>query len=78
MFLDRMVGIMKAGNVWEWTQSPDLPYPYTFKHEAENPLRDRVLRGGSWNSGAGLARAAYRFHNGASEFNVDIGFRIGY
>jgi formylglycine-generating enzyme required for sulfatase activity len=51
-----------AGNVWEWTGSLKLPYPYTLSGEREDPnsTGKRVLRGGSWLTSVGGVRAAYR------------------
>ena len=51
-----------AGNVWEWTGSVYKSYPYTISdgREQVRSLRDRVLRGGSWDLSARNARAACR------------------
>jgi formylglycine-generating enzyme required for sulfatase activity len=53
-----------AGNVWEWVQDW-YGSGYYGQSVAENPMGPenggtRVLRGGSWVSGAPVVRAAYR------------------
>jgi formylglycine-generating enzyme required for sulfatase activity len=70
-----------AGNVWEWTSSLKMPYPYNESDGRENPTApgDRVLRGGSWYSPLSFVRAAYRF--GSSRTDVErsgagFGFRL--
>ena len=67
-----------AGNVWEWTSSLYIPYPYDPDDgrgdlEAEGK---RVVRGGSSDEGRLMARCAWR--NGIQpELNLaNVGFRI--
>jgi formylglycine-generating enzyme required for sulfatase activity len=54
-----------AGNVWEWTES-----------RYDNSTENRVLRGGSWNDDAGVARAAYRDVNLPVVVDDLVGFRL--
>lgn len=67
----------QAGNVWNWTSSLYLPYPYdpaqSEKMEAEG---ERVVRGGSWYDNRYYLRCAYRSWVVPDNFNYDIGFRL--
>jgi formylglycine-generating enzyme required for sulfatase activity len=67
-----------AGNVWEWTSSRPLPYPYTTPTEGEDghERNNRVWRGGAWNHDAGVARSAYRLGLQPGVFGVSSGFRL--
>jgi formylglycine-generating enzyme required for sulfatase activity len=51
-----------AGNVWEWCQSLNRPYPYSMDDGRETLEAEdhRVLRGGSFYDPQGLVRCAYR------------------
>ena len=52
-----------TGNVWDWTSSAYLGYPYEVIPEREDPrveAKYRVVRGGSWDFNRADARAAYR------------------
>jgi formylglycine-generating enzyme required for sulfatase activity len=69
-----------AGNVWEWTSSLERDYPY----EADDGREDmssadaRVLRGGSWYSGASCATCACRNDYHPSLRDDYYGFRCGW
>ena len=67
-----------AGNVWEWTSSLDMVYPYQADdgREDETATARRVVRGGSWSDFPSYVRAAYRFR-GTPVFRDDnLGFRV--
>jgi formylglycine-generating enzyme required for sulfatase activity len=66
-----------SGNVWEWTTSLSLPYPYDPTDGRENPLRDgaRAIRGGSWFDEVSGAHTSGRNQFGAKLANVNLGFR---
>jgi formylglycine-generating enzyme required for sulfatase activity len=70
-----------VGNVWEWTRSIELPYPY----DATDPKREdlkagddvwRVVRGGSWYYHRAYARCAARFGLHPGLRDGDGGFRV--
>lgn len=67
-----------SGNVYEWTSSRYMDYPYEAGGDREDVNSTgvlRTLRGGSWNDNVNNARAAIRDGNfGTAEFS-DIGFR---
>ena len=63
-----------AGNVYEWTCSPFVPYGQIANGDKANDVR-RVVRGGSWHSDASELRCSFR--KGLfveSEFST-VGFR---
>ena len=67
-----------AGNVWEWTHTLFMKYPYEVNdgREAEDIRERRVLRGGSFLNDRRLARCAYRYYDYPSSRNLYLGFRV--
>ncbi len=67
-----------SGNVWEWTSSRFMPYPYSSIDGRETPAftGNWVRRGGSWTSSARSARAAYRYFSGPDDVSTAFGFRL--
>lgn len=69
-----------CGNVWEWTSSAYLAYPYQANLEREDPsienIKKRVVRGGSWNNNGSNARAAFRNNDRVDNRYVNFGFRL--
>lgn len=67
-----------AGNVWEWVQD-EYVNSYTGAPADGSAREDtgstRVKRGGSWNDGAELARAAPRFFGHPGLGDANLGFR---
>ena len=66
------------GNVWEWCQSLDQPYPYRADDGREGLGADgeRVLRGGSWYEYAGYCRSADRDSGTPDYRGYYVGFRV--
>jgi hypothetical protein len=63
-----------AGNVWEWTSSIYLPYPFDPNKQGASRAGDQiVIRGGSWNSAELSLRAAFR--QWLVGFRSNTGFR---
>ncbi len=76
-----------SGNVWEWTRSRYLKYPYPSDEQSrderetiqvEGVKRDDrfVQRGGAYYSGKQKMRAPLRDYNRADHINYDGGFRV--
>lgn len=68
-----------AGNVWEWTNSLYLPYPYKRDRRENMDISGyRVMRGGSWLSSQKSVRCTYRKKVEPTVKRKDIGFRVVY
>lgn len=66
------------GNVWEWTQDWYGGYPRTAVTDPTGPATgsSRVVRGGSWGSGAGSWRSANRGRADPGVRRPSLGFRL--
>ncbi|MBD3268376.1 SUMF1/EgtB/PvdO family nonheme iron enzyme, partial [bacterium] len=70
------------GNVWEWCQDAwdEKYYKQSPKKDPINQSKEygasRVIRGGSWNDGAGFCRSACRFGYRVDSRYYFIGCRI--
>jgi formylglycine-generating enzyme required for sulfatase activity len=66
------------GNVWEWTRSKYLPYPYQANDGRNNvkDIADRVVRGGSWYDRPKRCRSGFRLSYPAWRKVYNVGFRI--
>ena len=70
-----------VGNVWEWTRSIYLPYPYDPTDPKREDLKagegvSRVVRGGSWGYRRGFARCAFRHWYPPGSRLDYLGFRV--
>lgn len=67
-----------VGNVWEWTHSLFVEYPYDTKdgREDEKSRNPRVLRGGSFVDSHRGARCAYRYGLEPNRSFNRTGFRV--
>ncbi|WP_306607804.1 formylglycine-generating enzyme family protein [Azonexus sp.] len=69
-----------SGNVWEWTADCMVAdyrgAPTDGSPRVTGDCRSRVLRGGSWRSGAQYARAVIRFGFSPAYRGADFGFRV--
>lgn len=67
-----------SGNVWEWTSSLYLPYPYRADDGREDPtdtVTPRVFRGGWQTYQDRGASAVWRFRMPPSQRDWRVGFR---
>jgi formylglycine-generating enzyme required for sulfatase activity len=66
------------GNVWEWTRSDYLPYPYN-ENDGRNECKAhgrKVVRGGSWYARPHMATSSYRLSYRNYQRIFDVGFRV--
>ncbi|PKO00745.1 MAG: formylglycine-generating enzyme family protein [Chloroflexi bacterium HGW-Chloroflexi-4] len=74
---DSIYGIADmVGNVWEWTSSFLLPYPFKNISEKEANTNKCVVRGGAWYYSHKLARCAARETVLADYVSPALGFRL--
>lgn len=66
------------GNVWEWCQDWEGPYPSGAVENPEGPDAGwgRIQRGGGWNSGPVNCRSATRFWEEPNYSDAYLGFRV--
>jgi eukaryotic-like serine/threonine-protein kinase len=66
-----------SGNVWEWTGTLIMPYPYdpTDGREDLDAKGERVWRGGPWSNGFWWMRSSVRYRSIPSYWQVNLGIR---
>ncbi len=65
------------GNVWEWTTSTLIPYPFDLKADPVKTVNTRmVVRGGAWYYSQKLARCACREGVMIDYVSTSLGFRL--
>jgi formylglycine-generating enzyme required for sulfatase activity len=69
-----------AGNVWEWTGSVSMPYPYDSddgREDSRDPAKKHfTLRGGCWNLRSVYLRASYRDYVAPDFRDINLGCRL--
>lgn len=74
---DSVYGIAEmAGNVWEWTSSYLIPYPFKENGERDASINKCIVRGGAWYYSHKLARCAARESVLADYVSPALGFRL--
>ncbi len=66
-----------VGNVWQWTTSLPMPYPYRADDGREDPedSGERVTRGGMFAFGPAVSRANVRSKFAPDDKAISVGFR---
>jgi formylglycine-generating enzyme required for sulfatase activity len=66
------------GNVWEWTRSDYVPYPYDERdgRNSLSPTASKVVRGGSWYDRPKRCRSSFRLSYPAWRRVFNVGFRV--
>lgn len=66
------------GNVWEWTRSAYVPYPYKDddRNDEKSVAEKRVVRGGSWYDRPKKATSSYRLAYRPYQKVYNVGFRV--
>jgi formylglycine-generating enzyme required for sulfatase activity len=69
-----------TGNVWEWTSSLFMDYPYRKNdgRESLDSAEDRTIRGGSRVLDSQKSRIAFRFSDGPDSVYGGVGFRLAF
>jgi toxoflavin biosynthesis protein ToxD len=67
-----------VGNVWEWTSSFLIPYPYQPRLDRDNPGKPQkcVVRGGAWYYSHKLSRCSAREGVLPTFLSPSLGFRL--
>lgn len=67
------------GNVWEWTRSAYMSYPYSDidgRNETDEKKEKRVVRGGSWYDRPYRATSSFRLPYREYQKVYNVGFRV--
>jgi formylglycine-generating enzyme required for sulfatase activity len=75
---DRLGLFDMKGNVWEWCDDGDAPYPAGPAVDPVGPASAprKVIRGGSWYFDAASCRCAARYSHAPGDRGFSLGFRV--